>query len=207
MDSTSCLTDVSVPLVVDTSAVINLVASGYAPEIIRALPNRLLVVDAVPAELRLGQAQDRISFEQLRELSRAGLIEAVSLNEAELVVFEELVIGSASETLDDGEAATIACAVRRGFVAIIDEKKATRICGVRFPALVLASSVDLFTHGAVIERLGHSKLAEGVFNSLRDARMSVLPHHLDIVVHLIGESRAAECLSLPATVRRARQRD
>jgi len=100
-----------------------------------------------------------------------------------------LVAGSAADTLDDGEAATLACALERGGIAVIDERKALRLCGARFPGLATASSLDLLSHGAVVGALGTKALAEAVFRALRDARMQVFDRHLDWAVELIGKEK------------------
>jgi hypothetical protein len=44
--------------VADTSAVINLNATGCAGKIIAALPCRLVVVDAIPGELSIGRGRE-----------------------------------------------------------------------------------------------------------------------------------------------------
>jgi predicted nucleic acid-binding protein len=59
------------------------------------------------------------------------------------------VVGPAQTTLDDGEAATIAHAVALNGVALIDERKANRICTERFPELRIASTVDILVHPSV----------------------------------------------------------
>ena len=59
--------------------------------------------------------------------------------------FEDLVIGQGAATLDDGEAATIAYGVEKGAITLIDERKATRICGERYPRLIVGNSLDLLS--------------------------------------------------------------
>ena len=50
MGSLTSLTDPSVLLVADAGVIISLNATGCGPQVIRALPNRLVIADAVPAE-------------------------------------------------------------------------------------------------------------------------------------------------------------
>ena len=201
MESPSCLTDISVPFVADASAVINLSATGRAERIVRALPNRLLVVETVSEELKSAPTRNQNSFDALRELVRASLVSIPSLEDKCMATFESLVIGPAAETLDDGEAATIAYANSYGYAAIIDERKATRICAERFPSLLIASSVDLLGHRSVMTSLSRDELGDAFFDALRTARMSIKPNHLEWVVKLIGQSRATQCPSLPAAIR------
>ena len=201
MALSSVPTDPAVPILADASAVINLVATGVASAILKALPHRLTVVDAVPTELETGRARGRTTSDRLKTLIDVGLVDVVPLPEAAEGPFEALVVGTAAETLDDGEAATIACALALGAVAVIDERKATRICGERFPDLALASTVDVLCHPEVQSCLGPEGLAAAVFNALRDGRMSVLGHQIDWILGILGPERAAQCASLPPRAR------
>ena len=128
----------------------------------------------------------------------------VSLGEIGLRHFEGLTIGPANETLDDGEAATLAYALETGAVPVIDEKKATRICAARFANIAPASSVDILAHIDVQKALGQDALATAAFTALQEARMRVLDHHFEWVVSLIGQDRASQCASLPRKIRKLR---
>lgn len=199
--SLTCLTDAAAVAVADASAVINLNATGCAREIVGALPNRIVVVDIVPEELARGRERDRKDADLLHELVAAGAIEIARLDETALEYFEGFVVGSAADTLDDGEAATIAYALAEGAIPLIDERKATRLCVARHPALRVGCTVDLFAHPELPQRLGREPLADAVFNALFRGRMRVFPHHLEWVLELIGTERAKRCSSLPAAVR------
>lgn len=203
MRSLTCLTDPGALLLADTSTIINLNASGCAQEVIRALPNRLAVVDVVPAELKLGRARGRRDADLLDDLIKGGLIATVELGEGAEGYFEQLVVGPSALTLDDGEAATIAYAFERRGIAIIDERKANRICSQRFPTLRVACTIDIFMHPDVMRVIARESLAQGVMNALQLARMRVLPHHVEWVLGLIGPEQAALCPSLPRSVRHA----
>jgi len=202
MGSPTSLADPAALVVIDTSAAINLIATGCAGQILQALPNRVLAVDAVPIELEEGRQRGRPDADLLRELVVARRIEVVTLGNLSTAIFEELVIGAAAMTLDDGEAATIAYAVEHVATAIIDERKAMRICAERFPNLHVGCTVDMFAHPDVIRSLGRDGLSQAVVNALQLARMRVLPHHVEWVVGLIGTKEAASCVSLPQSVRR-----
>jgi predicted nucleic acid-binding protein len=197
MRSPTFLTNPLIPLVADSSTVINLIATGCAPAIITALPNRIVAVDVIPGELDTGRQQGHPHADALQDLVAAGHIEIVPLDDTDWQHFEMLVVGHAWETLDDGEAATIAFAAERGAVAIIDEKKGTRICAARFPGLQVVTTIDVLLHPEVRLKLGDRGFADAVFAALRDARMAVFPHHLDEVLRIIGPERAAQCPSLP----------
>jgi predicted nucleic acid-binding protein len=195
--------DASVKLVADTSAIINLNATGCARTIISTSRNPIVVSDVVAGELAIGCKRDRRDLEELRALVREGLIEIVSLGPDDLQIFEKLVIGPAHLTLDDGEAATIAYAQARTGIAVIDERKATRMCREGFPGLKVLSTVDLLSRPEIEAELGRVAVGDAIYKALRDGRMSVPPHHVDWVVELVGRERANRCPSLPATARRA----
>ncbi|MEJ0098501.1 MAG: hypothetical protein WDO12_01635 [Pseudomonadota bacterium] len=125
-----------------------------------------------------------------------------ALGDAGEALFEQLVVGPASETLDDGEAATIAYAVEHSLGIVVDDAKARRICREKHGDVGLRYSVELFQHPALRQTLGQDHLSSAVLNALRIGRMRVPPEHLAWVVNLIGESNANDCGSLP---KRARQ--
>jgi len=202
MASPSWSIDPTVPLVADASIVISLNATGGVSAILGALPNPVLVADIVVEELEGGRAKGRSDAERLAQLAAAKLVQIVSLGDVGLVHFEALVVGPAIETLDDGEAATIASALERKGAALIDERKAMRISRALFPALELSSTIDVFRHPAVERALGPAGVADAVFNALRSARMRVAPEHHAWVLNLLGPDRAALCHSLPASIRK-----
>ncbi len=149
MERQSCLNDLTLPVVADTSVIINLNASGCAEAILDALPNRFLVVSEVKRELEEDQRTGRNDATALNALVASGRVEIAQLGDSGIQHFSDLVTGPAAQTLDDGEAATIAYALEHGAVALIDERKANRICTERFPALVTGSTVDLLAQGNV----------------------------------------------------------
>lgn len=189
------------PLVADASTVINLNATGCAPEIIKALPNRIVVVDVIPGELDTGRKRGRLDADRLQSLIAAGLVELVSLGDQGWDHFEGLVAGPAADTLDDGEAATIAFAAEKSAIAVIDEAKATRMCGEKFPSVRLVSTIDVLLHAEIRLALGDAAFVDAVFGALRDARMAVLPRQYDDILRIVGPERAVECLSLPKRLR------
>ena len=196
----SCLDECAAPVVVDTSVVINLNATGCAEAILRSLPNRCVVVEDVLLELQIGRQTGRGDADALAVLIEQHLVEHTRLGDAGRSHFATLVTGSAAETLDDGEAATIACAIERSAVALIDERKAIRICAERFPNLAVGCTVDVLAQHHVQAALGPS-LADAVFNALDRGRMRVPDSYGQWVVDLIGKERAAGCRSLSRRLR------
>ncbi len=188
-------------LVVDTSTVINLNATGCAERILQALPAKVIVVDVILGELDEGRPHGRPDADMLRELVTSGIIDVVALDDEGAEHFEKLVVGPAVSTLDDGEAATIAYAATNKGIAVIDERKGVRICAEMYPKLQICNTVDLLALPEVSHILGEDALAEAVFQALVRGRMSVLPRDVEWVVGLIGSDKAAACTSLPGCAR------
>jgi predicted nucleic acid-binding protein len=201
MSSSSFSVDLPGPFVADASVVINLNATLRAREIIRAFPNHFLVTENACSELEEGLRHGHRDFEHLLRLIEAGHIRRVRIGVASLPLYEALVDGSASHTLDDGEAATIVCAQELKGIALIDERKARTLCARSFPGLIVASTVDILIHEAVASTLGVQGQSDAVANALMNARMRVPPEHLERVKEMIGSDRASLCASLPKSVR------
>jgi predicted nucleic acid-binding protein len=197
-----CLSDSTLPLVFDASAIINLNATGCAEQIVHAVPNPIFFVDEVAIEIERGRSKGRSDVELIRYLERSKRGSRVSLTPECDEVFISLVAGSPLSTLDDGEAATIAWAISAGAIPIIDERKGISICQQRFPELPLATTLELLRHDALQSQFSKSSLADAVFNALVGARMRVQHEHLNWVVALIGQDRADLCMSLPRSHRR-----
>jgi len=197
------LTDPAAIVAADASTVINLNATGYAREVIQAIPTKVVVLDAVASELHEGRRRGRRDADLLGELVAARVVEVVELDDSSWIHFEKLVVGAAALTLDDGEAATIAYAYSQHALAIIDERKAARLCAEMYPSLRVGSTVDILAHPSVQQRLGKEMLADAVFNALQNGRMRVFPQNVEWVISLIGRERAAGCASLPNSIRKA----
>ena len=200
MKSRSCLNDPTAPIVADTSVAINLNATRCSDAILGALPNRFVMPKEVALELAVGRQTNRKDADSLAVLVAKGRIEIVELGIVGLEHFTSLVSGPAKDTLDDGEAATIAYALEHDATALIDERKANGICASQYPGLAVGCTVDLLASDKIQAKLGRDRLANAVFCALYYGRMRVLAHHADWVVDLIGVERAARCRSLPRSV-------
>ncbi|MDE2805347.1 MAG: hypothetical protein OXN18_09415 [Gemmatimonadota bacterium] len=185
--------------------IINLNATDDAAAIIGAFPNPFLVTDNVRRELALGKSRGHLCGERLETLIAQGVVAPTELGPADQTVYRSLVEGPLEGTLDDGEAATIAYSVGNDSIALIDERKAKRICAARFPDVLVMSTVEMLLHETVAERLGESGQREAILGALRDARMHVPQHVLQEVIARLGEHRVAECPSLPRSFRIARE--
>lgn len=198
----SCITDLDSKLVLDSSVVINLLATGHSSEILRALTIPIIVTENVVDEIERGATTGRGQYELLKAAINAQIIQVQKLDELALEHFFALVSGRTSDTLGDGEAATLALAHCNGFSAAIDEKKATRIAVERFNSLRLVTTVDVLAHQSVQACLGDLFIAEATFQALRVARMQVREHQFNWVAQLIGPEKVNDCPSLRRHIRR-----
>ena len=193
--------DPSIPLIADTSFVINLNATGFSDRIIRAVPNSLVVTEDVVRELRDGSSRGYDDYEKLKNLIEAGAVKSASLGEQGKKIYMSLIKGSASRTLGDGEASTIGHAVESEGVVVIDDRKAARICMERFPWVSRIMTFDLLDCEAVRRNLGKRLQKKAVYNALRWARMRIPENRQEYVVELIGRNLAVHCPSLSAKYR------
>ncbi|WP_375268600.1 PIN domain-containing protein, partial [Phenylobacterium sp.] len=130
-------------MIADASVWINIVATGEAHRILQALPRPLAITDVALDELERGRLKGRRAAEEVAALLRRGALQVVALSAEDEPLFLSLVAGTASETLDDGEAATLACGLRLGTGVVIDERKATSLAARRFADLEVRSTCDL----------------------------------------------------------------
>ncbi|MGQ8632100.1 DNA-binding protein [Agrobacterium sp. DKPNP3] len=194
MTYSNSLSDDTVPLILDTSVLINLHASRCGVDILTSIPNPIVVANVVAGELENETSRRNGEEAFLRALSAAGHVAVVDLSDQEFEMFFKLT--SVSPSLDDGEAATIALASARGVFPVIDEKRgrtrAKAIMGVE-PAW----SLDLVLHPVTAESLGAEGHREALFRALRDGRMRIPPESTSHVVGIIGIENAEYCTCLP----------
>lgn len=195
MTFSSSLNDNYDPLILDTSVVINLHASTWGAQILRALPNVMVVPELVAAELEHETSKGNGEHQFVQALATGGIVERSELTDREYVLYEEMVTGGNS--LGDGEAAAIAMAAERNHIAVIDERRGRKLARQLLPVGRMAWSVDLILHPIVAKGLGRKAQTEAVYLALRDGRMRVHDDHCDQVVGLIGVRRALKCTSLP----------
>lgn len=201
MSYTSCIDVNGESLVLDASVIVNLNATNQAEKIILSVPNRFVVTSTVVSELKRGASRGHSDADQLDRLLANRAVEEVTLDDTMLETFYELVSGSSSESLDDGEAATLAYAVAKGASAVIDERKALRISNLRFPRLITVSTIDVLAKALELSAMPRDAMADSLFAALTTARMRVLAEQLGWVVDLIGSDRTKLCPSIRRHIR------
>jgi predicted nucleic acid-binding protein len=185
----------------DASFWINLFATKKAEAFVRGWKTSLAITEIALEELDRGRSKGWSAAAEMEKLIASGLTEVAPLTQQDKKIFMSLVSGPTSQTLDDGEAATIVVAARRAGTALIDERKATSLAAARFPKLMLCSTIDLLLDPLSIELLGEDQIADAIFNALTGARMRVPAHRMEEVLHFLGPTRIAKCQSLPERYR------
>ena len=200
MISLSSLTESGRILVLDASVVINLNATGCAETVLGCFRDKVAVTTNVAAELALGARNGHLDAERLDSLVCQGLVALRDLGLPAEPHYESLISGSAQDTLDDGEAATIALAHEIGGVAMIDERKAHRICAQRYPSVAVMPSIRLLLDPSVTEILGVARQIQAIKNALEIARMRVPQEIIADLQALIGIDEMRRYPSLPRII-------
>lgn len=181
--------------VLDASVLINLLAGGRIREVLGGISASWCVVEQAANEV-LRDPLDPRNEAPLDAYLKNNPLSVVELHGPPLETFIALVSAPGSDSLDDGEAATLAYAHHVGGVAVIDEKKARGISAKQFIDLPVLSTVDLYRHPNVLKILGEHALTQAILASLRISRMRVPPEHDDWVRSMIGHEEARQCSSL-----------
>lgn len=184
-------------IVLDASVVINILACGDAARLLKALDQKAVVPRQVVVEIAREPVRHLDDANSFPKLLQSGLLQLHELEDMHYLSFLDLVGAAAPNSLGDGEAATIAAAEQLQCMAIIDERKATRIARSRRAPHLTACTLDLYACTHLASTYSRDDLAVLVFNSMQHARMRIPADRRTWVVDLIGEERAKQCSCFP----------
>lgn len=178
--------------VFDSSAIINLIGSGFAKRILTKL--------SAPSLLE-GFVYNEVTKERKRRVFVDGLVarkllQAVDMDDNEASFFVSLISSSPKDSLHDGEAATLSIARYRKGIAVIDEKKALRIAREQNRPIPTCCTLDLLRLPSIIQDIKGPKLNKAVFNALKRARMRIPINHEEWVLGLLSAEQIAQCTSI-----------
>lgn len=144
--------------VIDACVLINLVATGELPEILRVMKKHSLVCSVVKSESIYLRTNDPLNPKELIDLNAFVDLGVLSICQIENEKEELLYVDMAS-VLDDGEAMTLAIAIARGFDLATDERKARHffLSEVMDPKRLSSTSV-LVRQWAEAKRISAPKL-------------------------------------------------
>jgi predicted nucleic acid-binding protein len=144
-------------LLVDACVTINLVAAGPVHQIARSIGCSCLITRQAANEV--GHLRDITNGEtvvtpvDLTDHVQTGAFEIIDLASDDIPLFVEL-----ASLVDDGEAATIAVAIKRGIPLATDDRKARRLCAERGLALT-TGTITLIRRYCEAQALDHTQVA------------------------------------------------
>jgi predicted nucleic acid-binding protein len=192
--------------VADASVLINLHASGAASQLLAKIIHPVVVPENAAAELEQGRSRGYEDAAILDLEVGELLLRVMPVVGSALDIYGSLIVGTAGNTLDDGEAATLALALELDGIALIDEQKARRIAREKYPHLNLLCTAELFLHPFANEVLGVPGQIDAIYKALTVSRMRV-PHDLILpIATLLGPEKIQECRSIPKHVRESIKR-
>jgi len=162
------------PLVLDASVLFNLLATGAAPDFLKALDVPCWVEERTAAEVRR-MPGERAESMPLLPLFDGGHLRLCRMSPSAYDIYLSLISGSSTEALDDGESAAIATCVTGLGSIVLDDKKARRICAERFGQVSMASSLYLFVEAARRGDWDEERLSDAIQRARDVSRMSVVP--------------------------------
>jgi predicted nucleic acid-binding protein len=139
---------VGVPVVLDTSVALNLLATGVGVAVLKTLEVNCFVCSAVVDEAIYIRSDDPAQTREAVSIDPWLLSGTVDITSPNGPLEEELYVQFAGD-LDDGEAMSLAICRARGYALATDDRKARRIAGQLAPPTVqLLSTSQIFHHWA-----------------------------------------------------------
>jgi predicted nucleic acid-binding protein len=139
---------VGVPVVLDTSVALNLLATGVGVAVLKTLEVNCFVCSAVVDEAIYIRSDDPVQTREAVSIDPWLLSGTVDITSPNGPLEEELYVQFAGD-LDDGEAMSLAICRARGYALATDDRKARRIAGQLAPPTVqLLSTSQIFHHWA-----------------------------------------------------------
>ena len=130
------------PVVLDASAIINLLGCGEIEAVLRALGEVAMVEERTLGEIQRHPIPGQAYGPVLEQLRKAKSLKLARMTAGEYEIFLSLVQGELASRLDGGECAAIALAVR-GVPVVLDENKARRLVVKKFPNQSFCSTLKL----------------------------------------------------------------
>ena len=187
-------------IVFDASALINVAATGYCLQIFEMLPGQCVAEEIVIGEIS-GDLDKYPVNKNIDDAVKCGVLSIVGMNSMEATTFLEFVYDENSNLLDQGEAATLAISSHRSGLAIVDEKKGTRIASQQVPPINVVSTLDLLNYIEKADGSNSVEIDKALYNSLIHARMRVPAAYENWVVSKLAKAQIEKCSSLRRSIR------
>jgi predicted nucleic acid-binding protein len=168
----------------DASAVLNLLGTAAAPQLLRGLACQCIVEERVVAELKYHPIPGYDIISEFDQLTAEGLLSSTKMSDHAYEVFLALAGVSGVGGLGIGESAAIAVAQEVGGIVVLDDRKARKHVRIRFPALQVTSSTRLFLQSALGCAMGDENLRTVFLSAQTNASMGILKEERPLVDHL-----------------------
>lgn len=173
-------------LVLDTSAIVNILGSEAAVDVLSGIGLPCVVDSKVLNELTRHPIKGVAAKDSVLELCNRCGLELATMVDGEYELFLSLVQDKAERRLDDGESACLAIASERGFALVLDDNKARRVCASTYPAVPFISSLRLFISVAQRNNWPLSRLRAAVTAARTNARMGVPREESDLLNEVLS---------------------
>lgn len=137
------LSDQGTKVVADASVIIYLNSSGHAEEIFAGLACEFIVPEPVIVEIERGRSKGNKDADFLQKMLDSSILRAGNLGLVGTAVNDRLADKMVIPHVHEGEASVIGCAVEIFGNALIDDKRARRLCRNHVPALPIGSTAEL----------------------------------------------------------------
>lgn len=146
-------------VVLDACCVLNFCASGHFITILKSIPAQVVVTEVV-------KEKELLTLQRLQDEENEGAIQfETAIKQGLLIVVdfeseseEETFVNYAFELGDDGESATCAVAIHRGWAIATDDKKAISFSQQEAPNLQILSTLEIIKSWAEGENFGLAEL-------------------------------------------------
>jgi predicted nucleic acid-binding protein len=162
-------------VVLDACCVLNFCASGHFIAILKSIPGQVVVTEVV-------REKELLTLQRLKDEKDEGVIQfEAAITQGLLLVVdfeseseEETFVNYAFELGDDGESATCAIAIHRGWAIATDDKKAIAFSQKEAPHLQVVSTLEIIKNWAEEANLDSPEL-RAVLTAIR-IKGRYIPH-------------------------------
>ncbi|NES18229.1 MAG: hypothetical protein F6K41_04685 [Symploca sp. SIO3E6] len=165
-------------ILLDACCIFNLCASGNLLAILKTIPAQVGITQVVQERelisLRRLEGKENEEATQFEEAIAQGLLEVFDFKSEEEA---ETFVNYVFELKDDGESATGAIAIHRGWAIATDDKKAISFFQKRAPHLQILSTPEIIKHWSEETNLDLLALSDSLNAIRKKARYSPPPKH------------------------------
>jgi predicted nucleic acid-binding protein len=172
------------PIVLDASAIINLLGCGDMQGVLVALGAAAVVEERTLKEVRHHPVTGLELEPVLDALRRAGMLQVARMTDLEYETYLTLIQGSLAQRLDDGESAAIALTAR-GMPVVLDENKARGLVRRKLPAVRYGSTLIVMFAAATRAGWPIERVQQLVIKARRHARMGVPRDERELLARLM----------------------